>query len=153
MKKKKIDQLSFSKDRVVCISLKSHDDAQLSAICDRYSISFESVSDLKSEGIHKIWIEEGSEYLIAFTTIKESDYINICENYCEFANNISMLSFLRKVKQQSTPKIPKRRDSASAKSPSFSLPVVLEVDAILDKIFKYGIDSITEEEKSFLDNQ
>lgn len=33
------------------------------------------------------------------------------------------------------------------------LPVVLEVDAILEKIFKYGIDSITIEEKYLLDNQ
>jgi hypothetical protein len=33
------------------------------------------------------------------------------------------------------------------------LPVVLEVDAILEKIFKYGIDSITAEEKDLLDNQ
>ena len=32
------------------------------------------------------------------------------------------------------------------------LPVVLEVDSILDKIGKYGIDSITAEEKKFLDN-
>lgn len=32
------------------------------------------------------------------------------------------------------------------------LPVVLEVDAILEKILKYGIDSITKEEKIFLDN-
>jgi hypothetical protein len=33
------------------------------------------------------------------------------------------------------------------------LPVVLEVDAILEKIFKYGIASITAEEKDLLDNQ
>lgn len=33
------------------------------------------------------------------------------------------------------------------------LPVVLEVDAILEKIFKYGISSITIEEKYLLDNQ
>ena len=32
------------------------------------------------------------------------------------------------------------------------LPVVLEVDSILDKIGKYGINSITKEEKDFLDN-
>lgn len=33
------------------------------------------------------------------------------------------------------------------------LPVVLEVDAILEKIFKYGMSSITAEEKDLLDNQ
>ena len=31
--------------------------------------------------------------------------------------------------------------------------VLLEVDAILDKIIKYGKDSLTLEEKEFLDNQ
>jgi hypothetical protein len=33
-----------------------------------------------------------------------------------------------------------------------SLPIVLEPDAILEKIHKYGIDMITKEEKDFLDN-
>ena len=33
-----------------------------------------------------------------------------------------------------------------------SLPVILEVDAILEKISKYGIESITSEEKKFLDS-
>jgi hypothetical protein len=32
------------------------------------------------------------------------------------------------------------------------LPVVLEVDTILDKIGKHGIDSISKEEKDFLNN-
>jgi len=36
---------------------------------------------------------------------------------------------------------------------SIELPVVLEIDAILDKIGRYGIESITVEEKNFLDNQ
>ena len=30
--------------------------------------------------------------------------------------------------------------------------LVLETDAILDKISKYGIDSITDEERNYLDN-
>ena len=33
------------------------------------------------------------------------------------------------------------------------LPVVLETDAILDKIGKYGIDSLSKEERNFLDNR
>ena len=35
--------------------------------------------------------------------------------------------------------------------PKIELPVVLETDAILDKIGKYGIESITEEERNYLD--
>jgi len=31
------------------------------------------------------------------------------------------------------------------------LPVILDIDAILEKISKYGIDSITDEEKKYLD--
>jgi hypothetical protein len=34
-----------------------------------------------------------------------------------------------------------------------SLPVVFEVDAILEKINDYGISSITKEEREFLDKQ
>ena len=32
-------------------------------------------------------------------------------------------------------------------------PVVLDVDIILEKIFKYGVDSLTLEEKYLLDSQ
>jgi hypothetical protein len=32
------------------------------------------------------------------------------------------------------------------------LPIVLEVDVILDKISQFGINSITKEERDFLDN-
>lgn len=54
----------------------------------------------------------------------------------------------------------KRQEAREAKpvevkpiEPKIELPVVLETDAILDKIGKYGIESITAEERNYLDNQ
>jgi hypothetical protein len=48
----------------------------------------------------------------------------------------------------------KREEARQGKiEPKIELPVVLETDAILDKIGKYGIDSITTEERNFLDNR
>jgi hypothetical protein len=44
------------------------------------------------------------------------------------------------------PKIPKPRKH-------IELPVVLEVDSILDKISKHGMSKITQEELDFLKNQ
>lgn len=153
--RKKIDQLKFEKEKVFCVNLKSHNDGQISAICDRYSLSYDSLTYLKSEGMSKIWIEEGSEYLIAYTTLKEPDYINICENYVDFADNIATTRFLREIKQIGTPKIRKQKSAQKADVAEIakSLPVVLETDAILEKIFKYGIASISKEEKQFLDSQ
>ena len=50
----------------------------------------------------------------------------------------------------------KRQEAREAKpiepiEPKIELPVILETDAILDKIGKYGIESITEEERNYLD--
>ena len=54
----------------------------------------------------------------------------------------------------------KRQEAREAKpvevkpiEPKIELQVVLETDAILDKIGKYGIESITAEERNYLDNQ
>ena len=63
------------------------------------------------------------------------------------------------LKPLGTPKLPKARKpqvetvvETVSKKVIVELPVVLEVDSILDKIGKYGINSITKEEKDFLDN-
>lgn len=157
--RKKVDQIRFDKDKVVCISLKSHSDEHLSAICDNLSLSFESISALKSEGIFKIWIEKNGEYLISFTTLKEPDYMNICENYSEFADNLTMICFLKKIVPVPTPKIKKKRDDSRVSTDLKSSVavdkdrIILEVDTILEKIFKYGIQSISKKEKDFLDSR
>lgn len=159
MKNKKIEQIRFDKDKVVCISLKSHSDEQLSAICDRFSLSLDALLSLKSEGIFKVWFEQGGEYLIAFTALDAPDYLNVCGNFSDFANNLTMIMFLKSIKQVPTPKIRKAQvvsEKACVSKPvakSLDLPIVLEVDAILDKISKYGIASISKEEKDFLDSQ
>ncbi len=156
-KKNKLDQIRFDKDKVVCISLKSHTEEVLSLISDLYSLSLEAMLEMKAGGYAKIWAEIGGYYLIAYTTMKDQDFLNICENYKTFGFENS--SFLRGLKQVPTPK---KRKKAVAKDVSpvaneaaavLDLPVVLEVDAILDKIGKYGISSITKEEKDFLDAQ
>lgn len=158
MKNKKIEQIKFDKDKVVCISLKSHNDEQLSAICDRFSLSLDALLSLKSEGTFKVWFEQGGEYLIAFTALDAPDYLNVCGNFSDFANNLTMIMFLKSIKQVPTPKIRKAKVVVEKAQPKTAaakcnLPIVLEVDAILDKISKYGIGSIAKEEKEFLDSQ
>jgi hypothetical protein len=65
---------------------------------------------------------------------------------------------LYSLKTLGTPKLPKVKKPQvetlveTVKKVVVELPVVLEVDSILDKIGKYGINSITKEEKDFLDN-
>jgi hypothetical protein len=63
---------------------------------------------------------------------------------------------LYSLKPLGTPKLPKVIKRVLVESmvdiEVVQLTVVLELDAILDKIGKYGINSITKEEKDFLDN-
>ena len=45
-------------------------------------------------------------------------------------------------------------DVVEGEEDSFDNPeIILDVDVILEKIFKYGKDSLTKEELNFLDNQ
>lgn len=160
---KKLD-LRIDRDKVFCVSLKSHSDAELKLISDLYLVSYDSLLELKEEGCQKVWLHRGGDWLIAFTTKKHPDFINICTNYSKNATGDDRL-FLRNIKQVPTPKSKKKnRDSdscsiaasfdapKSAKS-AFKSTSKLDVDAILEKIFKFGIESMTKEEKAFMDAQ
>jgi hypothetical protein len=77
-------------------------------------------------------------------------------NYKAFLSegfDIKTKSLDSKINTKSTNTITTEVDAIEVVDVKIELPVVLELDAILEKIFKYGIASITAEEKDLLDNQ
>lgn len=155
---------------------------QLFAICETYLIGFEEMYKRKTETkVSMYWITGNGvvvAYMIDSFFFMGTDYKNTSlEDQAKLkkiqpiktpkmpkteqaVNNYK--AFLEEGYDIRTPSMDsklvffeaKREEARQVKIESkIELPVVLETDAILDKIGKYGIDSITTEERNFLDNR
>jgi hypothetical protein len=172
-------QVNISK--VICINLSSLNTEQVFSICEFYKLSFEALMYMKSTDVHKIWVEPSSEYAVAasyvcskdkpvwnevFESPTSKEYKKIIntpvvkvpkltkteqsiKNYIHFKSNgytINIDSF-------------EKKSSKMVENPSKSdlkvekvLEEKLELDVILDKITDLGINSLTKNEKKFLDD-
>ena len=147
--------LQFENDKVVLISLNMSDE-HLAVYSNRFSVSLSDLINYR--GVAKsVYLNLDSEHIIGYKD--KNDKMVYSTVYKQFIQQNFKESFLYSLKPLGTPKL------AKARKPKFEtfvesvvdievvqLPVVLELDSILDKIGKYGINSITKEEKDFLDN-
>ena len=139
--------LQFENDKVVSISVNMSDE-HLSVYSKRFDVDIDVLIEMRDiKKAKAVYINLGGDYLIGYTD-KDNDF-HPFPAYVQFIEQNHKKSFLYSLKPLGTPKLPKARKTQVQK---FKLSVVLEIDAILDKIGKYGIDSISKEEKDFLDN-
>ena len=95
----------------------------------------------KKIGIGKIWFDtENSNAVIAYT-VKGSEEILIADNFFDSLKSIKPVTFV--IQDKPKPVVENKTED---------IEIELDIDTILDKIGQYGIDSITKEEKKFLDN-
>lgn len=147
--------LQFENDKVVLISLNMSDD-HLSVYANKFGISLNDLINYRVDA-KSLYINLDSDHIIGYKD--KNDKMVYSTIYKQFIQQNFKETFLYSLKPLGTPKLPK------ARKPKFEtfvetlvdievvqLPVVLELDVILDKIGKYGINSITKEEKDFLDN-
>ena len=147
--------LQFENDKVVVISLNMSDD-HLAVYANKFNISLNDLISYRSDA-KVVYLNLDSEHIIGYKD--KNDKMVYSTIYKQFIQQNFKETFLYSLKPLGTPKLPK------ARKPKFEtfvesmvdieivqLPVVLELDVILDKIGKYGINSITKEEKDFLDN-
>lgn len=168
-------------DKIICINSGSLNSQQLFAVCETYRIGFEAVYESKMAGVTMEWITEDRDviaYVIndkfiiceKFNPLSKKEYDRIKKikpvktpkmpkddttlgNYKAFVSKgyeIGTKSIDSKIANRS---FTKPISDVAIDVAKTELPVVLEIDAILDKIGKYGISAITAEERSFLDNQ
>jgi len=154
--------MKFNINKVICISLKSHNEQQLKAISEVYKLDFNTMVELKSDA-SKIWVEAGGDYLIAFTTT-DSDTPQIATRFCPITKKEK--DALYKIQPIKTPKMPKTTRVVETKVENnvevsnvtiddliAEFDVVLDVDTILDKITNKGMKSLTKAELHLLNNQ
>ena len=115
--------------KVILIYFALTSEKTLVSICDELKINFKVLkSDKEKFKFYKVWIDMDSRTMIAYTTVKDT------KNIVYTVGIESMLQSLNSYQLQ----------------PSTNL-AELNVNSILDKISKYGIDSLLKEEKEFLD--
>jgi hypothetical protein len=151
--------MEFNINKVICISLKSHNEQQLKAISEVYRLDFQGL--VNSKGFSsKIWAEIDGEYAIAYITNSGDGSVCINPKFCPMTKK--QKDALLKIQPIKTPKMPKTQkvvvaeevesvestkvDVIDNKYPS----VELTVDNVLDKISSYGINSLTKEELNFM---
>ena len=138
----------FEDDKVVVISVNMSNE-HLAVYSKKFGVDLDVLIEMRDiKKAKSVYINLEGEYLIGY---KDKDnYFRPFPTYVQFIEQNHKKLFLYSLKPLGTPKLPKSRKHRVEKV--IELPIVLELDAILDKIGKYGIDSISKEEKYFLDN-
>jgi hypothetical protein len=119
---------------IICVDLTILNNDQLKKFCAEYNFSYEPLLNFKQKTYAKVWFTKDG-VSVAFTLIEKNAFD--IEDFDTVRMFELFLTELSAIKPYQVP----------------VEPVVLDVDIILEKIFKYGKDSITLEEKNFLDNQ
>ena len=144
--------LQFENDKVVLISLKMSDE-HLAVYSNKFGISLNDLISYRGEA-KSLYLNLDSDHIIGYKD--KNDKMVYSTVYKQFIQQNFKETFLYSLKPLGTPKLPKVIKRVLVESmvdiEVVQLTVVLELDAILDKIGKYGINSITKEEKDFLDN-
>ena len=119
---------------IICVDFTILNETELKNFSAEYGFSYEELVNFKKKTYAKVWFtKEGVS--VAFTVIKDNAFkIKDCDKVRMFNVFLEELSLIK------TYQVPVE-------------PVVLDVDIILEKIFKYGVDSLTHEEKYLLDSQ
>ena len=134
-------------NNIKCIDLTAYNYEKLEEIGVALKIANPSLlAENKRIGIGKIWFDVKNDNAVIAYTIKGNSEILIADNFIEDISKIKSLDVIAKER----PNVLDLVESV-IKSPR-KLEVILNVDAILDKIGQYGLDSITKEERDFLDN-
>jgi hypothetical protein len=97
---------------------------KLEEICNINGLDYDVLLQNKYDGFAKLWIDKSTMSIIAFNQKKNDDVI-ISELFAEQLLKIKPIE------------LPKKE---------------MDLDSILEKISKYGIESLSDKEKSFLDN-
>jgi len=152
--------MKFDINKVICISLKSHNDQQLKAISEVYKLDFNALVTVKGTSA-KIWVEAGGDYVIAFVNSVGDTTVNSI--FCPITKKEK--DALLKITPIKTPKMPKatkvvdtKVDNTVEVSNVFiedliaEFDLVLDVDTILEKISATGMKSLTKAELDFLNS-
>lgn len=152
--------------KIICIEIKKYNNQQLDVICERLNLQDGILKEFKDSGTLKVYWETDKPYVIG--GLKRQDlrdkyhkplykglYLN--SNYSSMTQKEKDRLLKIQPTEFNTKKVSKTVENKVQVEKVISkvvdsIPEVLEVDAILDKISMYGMTSLTKNEKRFLDD-
>lgn len=115
---------------IICIDLTKFNNEKLTEVAKLYNLEEKSLINNKKDGFAKLYINSVDGGLVAFTYKSNKDEVVIADVFTDLLKSVTPIIIEKK-----QPKIE------------------MTVDNILDKISKYGIESISINEKKFLDGK
>jgi len=115
------------KNNIICIDLTKFNYDKLKEVSSKLNVKLDILVNNKKEGFAKLFVDTNLSIIIAFTTKRDKNRVVYTDVY---DNKLLEMNSFEIVKQ----------------------PVQLDMDSVLEKITKYGIDSLNKNEKEFLDN-
>lgn len=148
---------------IICIEIKKYNNQQLDVICEQLNLQPGILKDFKDSGSTRLYWEKDKPYVIG--SVKKEDlrekfhkplykglYLNT--NYSHLSQKekdkllkIQPTDFKTKKNTKVFAEVKKESNKKVSNVNEF-----LETDAILDKILKLGMNSLTMNEKKFLDD-
>jgi hypothetical protein len=114
---------------IICVDLTKFNNEKLVEVANIYKLSVEGLINDKKEGFAKVYIDIENGLLVAFTYKKNKDEIVIADVFTDSLKSIPSV-------------VVEKKQPLSE----------MTIDNILDKISKYGIESLSINEKNFLDD-
>jgi hypothetical protein len=114
-----------SKNNIVKINLTKFNYIKLKEISEEYYVDYESIVNNKKAGYAILWIDNDAQIIIAYTK-KKDNTIHYTQSMDDYLFSLQEVEVIKEPKE-------------------------LSLDAILEKISKYGVQSLTDEEKGYLD--
>jgi hypothetical protein len=119
--------------KIIVIDYAFTSDEKLKRISEELKLNYGVLKkDKKDFKFYRIWIDIDSKTMIAYSTTYSPDKMIFTEGFDDLF--VGMKRYEPKPKGLPAPKVD------------------LNIDSILDKISKYGIESLLKEERDFLDN-
>lgn len=113
---------------LILIDLRNLNHVKLKELAKHFDWNEDVLFMFKENDIAKIWVDTQTKDVVAYT-MKKNPQIQIGHEFSEKLNSMDVFSLPKKVKSLN-----------------------LNMDSILDKISKFGIKSLSIEEKEYLDN-
>jgi len=138
---------------IVCIDLTKYNYEQLTKVSEVIGILDGELLRDKKDGVKKVFLDDDVRSTIGIIVKDPENYkmtykgLVLCEGYSHFTKKEK-----EKLLKMDGSKFDLKRKKKYFSVIEDNIPEVLELDPILDKISNFGIDSLTKNEKYFLDN-
>jgi hypothetical protein len=115
------------KNNIICIDLTKFNNEKLKEVSTELNVRLDVLVGNKKLGFVKLFLNIELDIIVAFTTKKDKTRIVYTDTYKDMLLNMESFEIVKQ-------------------------PIQLDIDTVLEKITKYGIDSLSVLEKDFLDN-